>query len=126
MKTWFSKRGYHDKNIENEVKKVNFGENKSKAKSATGVSFVVAHHPRLNALDKIIHDYLNLLYMNDEAKDAFTPGPMASFRTDQKSSSYLVKAKLYPLKRTAGSRKCSKIDARFVKMFKVQILFAVV
>ena len=34
MKTWFSKRGYPDKIIENEMKKVNFGESRSKTKSA--------------------------------------------------------------------------------------------
>ena len=28
MKTWFSKRGYPDKIIENEMKKVNFGESR--------------------------------------------------------------------------------------------------
>ena len=121
MKTWFSKRGYPDKNIGNEMKKVNFDESKSKTKSATGVPFVVTYHPRLNA-----HEYLNLLYMNAEAEDVFTPGPMVSFKTDQKSYSYQVKVTFYPLKRTAGPRQCSKNDAKFVKMFKIQILFAVV
>ena len=121
MKTWFSKRGYPDKNIRNKMKKVNFGESKSKTKSATGVPFVVTYHPRLNA-----HEYLNLLYMNAEAEDVFTPGPMVSFKTDQKSYSYQVKVTFYPLKRTAGPRECSKNDAKFVKMFKIQILFAVV
>ena len=46
--------------------------------------------------------------MNDEVKDSFTPGPMVSFRTFRKLSSYVVRAKLYPLERTVGSRKCSK------------------
>ena len=43
--------------------------------------------------------------MNDDVKDTLTPGPMVSFRTAQKLSSYLVRAKLYPLKRTVGFRK---------------------
>ena len=46
--------------------------------------------------------------MNDEVKDTFTPRPMVSFRTSRKLSSYLVRAKLYPLERTVCSRKCSK------------------
>ena len=108
MKTWFSKRGYPDKIIENEMKKVNFSESRRKTKSATGVPFVVTYHPRLKTLGKIIHENLNLLYMNDVVKDTFTPGPMVSFRTSRKLSSYLVRAKLYPLERTVGSRKCSK------------------
>ena len=98
MKTWFSKRGYPDKIIENEMKKVNFRESRSKTKSAIGVPFVVTYHPRLKTLGKIIHENLNLLYMNDEVKGTFTPGPMVSFRTSRKLSSYLVRAKLYPLK----------------------------
>ena len=57
---------------------------------------------------KIIHENLNLLYKNDEVKDTFASRPMVSFRTSRKLSSYLVRAKLYPLKRTVGSRKCSK------------------
>ena len=36
------------------------------------------------------------------------------------------RAKVYPLEKTVGSRKYSKNDARFVKMFKIQILFEVV
>ena len=97
-----------DKIIENEMKKVNFGESRSKTKSATGVPFVVTHHPRLKALGKIIHGNLNLLYLNVKVKDTFTLRPIVSFRTSRKLSSYLVRAKLYPLERTAGSRKCSK------------------
>ena len=115
MKIWFSKRGYPDKIIENEMKKKNFGESRSKTNSATGVPFVVTYHPRLKALIKVItHENLNLLYMNDEVKDTFTPKlriplrPMVSFRNFQKLSSYLVRAKLYPIERTVGSRKCSK------------------
>ena len=41
----------------------------------------VTYHLRLIALVKIIHENLNLLYMNDEVKDTFTRGPMVSFRT---------------------------------------------
>ena len=108
MKTWFSKRGYPEKIIETEMKKVKFGENKSKTKSATGVPFVVTYHPRLKALNKIISENLNLLYMNNEVKDTFTPVPMVSFRAARKLSSYLVRAKLYPLERRVGSRKCGK------------------
>ena len=68
---------------------------------------VVTYHPRLKALSKIIHENVNILYMNDEVKDTFTPKPKVSFRTSRKLSSYLVRAKLYPLERPVGSRKCS-------------------
>ena len=86
MKTWISKRGYPDKVYHT----------------------VVMYQPRLKALSKIIHENRNLLYMNDEVKDTFTPRLMVSFRTSQKLINYSVRAKLYPLERILGSRKCSK------------------
>ena len=44
--------------------------------------------------------------MNKDVKNAFTPAPMISFRSARKLSSYLVRAKLYPLERTVGSVQC--------------------
>ena len=46
--------------------------------------------------------------MNDEVKKTFTPSPMISFRSSRKISSYIVRAKLYPLERTVGSSKFGK------------------
>ena len=42
--------------------------------------------------------------MNEETKKVFSPQPMVSFRSPRKISTYLVRAKLYPL----GSPKCGK------------------
>ena len=44
--------------------------------------------------------------MDVEVKKVFHPGPMVSFRSAREVSSYLVRAKMYPLKRTVGSFKC--------------------
>ena len=41
--------------------------------------------------------------MNEELKHLFTTGPMVSFRSSRKISSYLVRAKLYPVERSVGS-----------------------
>ena len=46
--------------------------------------------------------------MNDEVRKTFTPSPMISFRSSRKISSYIVRAKWYPLERTVGSYKCGK------------------
>ena len=46
--------------------------------------------------------------MNQEVKNIFTPGPVASFRSARKISTYLVKAKLYPVEGMVGSKKCGK------------------
>ena len=44
--------------------------------------------------------------MDQEVKEVFTQKPMVSFRNVSKPSSYLVRAKLYPLERKVGSFKC--------------------
>ena len=36
--------------------------------------------------------------MDKEVKKVFSPAPMVSFKSARKLSSYLVRAKLYPLK----------------------------
>ena len=46
------------------------------------------------------------IYMDQEAQQVFIPEPMITFRSKWKLSSYLVRAKLYPLERTVDSRKC--------------------
>ena len=69
---------------------------------------VATYHPLLKSLSKIISKNLHLLYMDDEVKRVFTPGPMISFRSSRKLSSYLVRAKLYPTERVVRSFKCSK------------------
>ena len=109
MKEWFMKRGYPELLIEREMKKVRFSKENQKSKNVKkGVPFVVTYHPLLKKLATIIHRNLYLLYMNKEVKKVFTPGPMVSFRSARKISSYLVRAKLYPLERTVGSKKCGK------------------
>ena len=46
--------------------------------------------------------------MNEELKHLFTLGPMVSFRSSRKISSYLVRAKLYPVERSVGSFNCKR------------------
>ena len=74
-----------------------------RTKVEKGVPLVVTYHPLLKTTGKIIHDNLYLLYMNEELKHLFTSGPMVSFRSSRKISSYLVRAKLYPVERSVGS-----------------------
>ena len=44
--------------------------------------------------------------MNDEVKKVFQPGPMVLFGSPRNLSSYLVRAKMYPVERKTGSYKC--------------------
>ena len=77
-----------------------------KEKEEKGVPLVVTCYRSLNCLSKTIRDNLHLLYMNDEVKKLFSPKLIISFRSAWKLSSYLVRAKLYPIERTVGSFKC--------------------
>ena len=109
MKGWFIKRGYPESVIEKDMKKVCFSKQVQKSKKAEKrVPFVVTYHPLLNKLSSVIHRNLYLLYMNQEVKNVFTPGPIVSYRSARKVSSYLVRAKPYPLEGNVGSEKCTK------------------
>ena len=95
--------------IDEEMKKVKFSEKISNnSKVSKGLAFVVTYHPSLNCLSRIIKDNLNILYMSRDTKVVFSPGPMVSFTSLHRISSYLVRAKLCPLERFVGSRQCKK------------------
>ena len=67
---------------------------------------VATYHPLLQNNSRIFHRHLDLLYTDQEVERVFTPGPMASLRSSRKISSYLVRAKLYPVEKRIGSLKC--------------------
>ena len=109
MKEWFIKMGYPESVIEKEIEKVCFSEQGQKTKKVEKEApFVATYDPLLNKLSSIIHRNLCLLYMNQEVKDSFTPGVIVSYISALKISSYLVRAKLYPLESKVGSEKCGK------------------
>ena len=69
---------------------------------------MVTHRPLLNSLGKVLSKNLNILYMDEEVNKVLYPGPMVSLRSVRKVSSYLIRAKAFPLERTVGSFKCKK------------------
>ena len=82
MKSWFLERRYSENMIGEEMKKVKFLKKGSK-----------------NPMDlKQFHLWLHTTPL-------FSPGPMVSFRSVRKISSYLVRAKSYHLERIVGSMK---------------------
>ena len=84
--------------------KVNFSnlERKSNSKTQKGISLVVTYHPLLKSLDSIVNNNIYLLHMDQEVKKTFAPQPMVSYQSARKLSSYLVRAKLYPIERKVG------------------------
>ena len=104
MKSWFLKREYPEKLISAKVKFFNI-ERKSNSKTQRGVPLVVTYHPLLKSLSSIINSSIYLLHMDQEVKRTFSPQTMVSYRSARKLSSYLVRAKLYPIERRVGSCK---------------------
>ena len=81
----------------------NFGKSSSKNKD---VPFVLTYNPLLKKVNYIVKKHIHLLYMNEEAKKVFQPGPMVLFRSPRNLRSYLFRATIYPMERNTGSCKC--------------------
>ena len=106
MKLWFLKQRYPENIVDQELGKVESSESSRRTnKKDKGVCLVATYHPLLQNIGRIFHRHLDLLYTDQEVERVFTPGLMASFRSAQKISSYLVWAKLYPLERRVDSFK---------------------
>ena len=107
MKSWFLDRGYSKQMIDSQMEKVRFGQKKVQSKKADiGVPFVMTYHPKLRAVGQFMKKLQHLIYQDETVKRVFPPPPMISYRSARKISSYLVRAKLYPLERKTGSYKC--------------------
>ena len=108
MKSWFQARSYPKHLAQKEMSKVRFNKENSNTKQSKskGVTFVVTYHPLLKSFQSLINKHLNILYLDENAKEVFMPGTIVTFRSSRKLSSYLVRAMLYPLERVTGSCKC--------------------
>ena len=93
MKSWFQRRGYLEDVVRAKMKRIIFNGNSGKSSCENkGVPFVLTYHPLLKKINYIIRKHIHLLYMNEEVKKVFQPGPMVSFRSPRNLSSYLVRA----------------------------------
>ena len=114
MKLWFLKRGCPENIVRQELGQVKSSESSQRTNEKDkGVCSVATYHPLLQNIGRIFHRHLDLLYAGQEVESVFTPGPMASFRSAWKISSYLVLAKLYSLERRVASFKCGGRRCQF-------------
>ena len=85
----------------------------NKQSKSKGVTFAVTYHPSLKSFQSLINHHLNTLFFDENSKEVFMPGPMVTFRSTRKPSTYLVRVKLYPPERVTGSckshRKCCAV-----------------
>ena len=82
-------------------------ERKSNSETQKVIPLVVTYHPLLQSLSSIVNNNIYLLHMDQEVKRTFTPQPMISYQSAGELGSYLIRAKLYPIKRRVGSCKCN-------------------
>ena len=110
LKEWFLPRGYPEKVVEKQIKRVNFGKRgKTREDSTKGVPFVVTFHLDLTFLAKKIKELSKYLHLDLEVKAVVQPTAMVSFRSARNIKDYLVRAKLFPLERNVGS--CNNIES---------------
>ena len=112
LKNWFSKRGYPAKVISEQVNRALRSEENVKERDGqhvkeNGVPLVLTYNPNFNNLSFLIRKNLQFLYADPETKRVFTPAPFVSFRSARNLKSFLVRSKVYPLKRKVGSAKCN-------------------
>ena len=60
----------------------------------------------MKSFQSLIDKHLNILYLDENSKEVFMLGPMGTFLSSRKLSSYLVRATLHHLERVTGSCKC--------------------
>ena len=81
MKYLLLNKGYSKTLIDTEISKVKFlNISQDKRTKTNGIPLVIIYHPLLKGFVKVINKHLHVLYMNDEVKKIFSPGPMISFR----------------------------------------------
>ena len=97
--------------IDLQMGKVKFGQRlkAGNKQASSGVSIVITNHPKIKKIALIMKKLEHLLHQDESVKQVFNPAPMVSYRIARKLSSYLVRAKLYPLKRKRGSYKCDNL-----------------
>ena len=80
MRSWFQKRAYPNKVLDEKLPKVRFS-NQEKNLQQKRWGYSVCHyvHPIYQALNDIIKKNINWLYADNEVKNLFSPGPMVSF-----------------------------------------------
>ena len=84
LKSWFSKRGYPERIISEQVNRAlrseeNVKERDGKHMKENGVPLVVTYNPNFKNLRILIRKNLQFLYADPETKRVFAPAPFVSF-----------------------------------------------
>ena len=112
LKSCFSRRGYPEKVIREQVNRTLRSEENVKGKDGqhmqgNGVPLVATYNPSFKNLSFLIRMNFQFLYADPETKRVFMPAPFVSFRSARNLKSFLVRAKAYSLQRKVVSVKCN-------------------
>ena len=116
LKTWFSKRGYPEKLVVEQIQRAlkptqnnNFGNNGT---HSSKLPLVVTYHPKLANMSNKMRNHQRIFNFDEEVKKLFLDSFFVSFRSARNLKSHLVRSKVYPKERKVGSRKCGKASCR--------------
>ena len=122
LRSWFGKRGYPKRLVDNQIRRVLESKPEqpfeSRTKTGAGVPLVVTYHSWFHNLSNTIRKLFIYLYAEEQVKKRFTPAPFVSFISGYSLRSNLVRAKVYPLIREKGSSCCGK--SRCETCFNIQ------
>lgn len=112
MKGWFRARFFSNKLINEQVNRVKAISREvaltpsNRRSRGGGVPFVLTFNPYFENLGVTIAKLLPILYKDEMCRKVFTPRPFVSFRSVKTLRSKLVRAKVYPVSRSVGSKGC--------------------
>ena len=101
LRSWFGKRGYPKKHVDNPIRRVLESKPEqlfeSRTKTGIGVPLVVTYYPWFHNLSNTIRKLFIYLYAEEQVKKMFASAPFVLFRSGYSLRSHLVCAKVYPL-----------------------------
>ena len=135
MKQWFLARGFSEKGANDQINKVDFGENPPAEKSLesgipflvkyhpkvkeSGIPFVAIYHSKVKDLGESIKDLLLFLHKDEEVEKVFLTPFIVSYRSARKIKDYIVRSKLYSVERSGGCEGCGGPRCQVCENIKV-------
>ena len=95
LKNWFSKMGYPEKFISEQVNRALISEENGKEQDGQHIKkccpLVVTHNPNFKKLSFLIRKNIQFLYVHRETKRVFMPAPFVFFQSARNLKSFLVR-----------------------------------
>ena len=100
MEVWFFRKDYSVKMVNDHIEKVLFSKTSCIEKRyEKGISFKVIYRSKIKGLTKLIKDLLPFVYSNKEVGRIISPPSIVSYTSARKTKNYIVRSKLYPVKK---------------------------